>query len=208
MIMEIVVVDPLGVNCVILGDEKTKVGAIVDPGGDASDILAAVERLGLTVKYIINTHGHFDHIGANAEVKEKTGAELLIHEGDFPMLTRASQWATQYGLSVQDSPHPTSYLTDGMKIEIGGLTVEVIHTPGHTPGGCSLYLKEEGIVITGDTLFADSVGRTDLPGGSHQTLIRSIREKLLVLPDDTTVWPGHGPSTTIGRERHGNPFLT
>lgn len=208
MIMEIVVVDPLGVNCVILGDEKSREGVVLDPGGDAADILEAVKRLGLTVKYIVNTHGHFDHVGANAAVQEATGAQLLIHEGDAPMLSRAAHWATQYGLSVQDSPAPTSFLADGMQIRVGELTLAVLHTPGHSPGGCSIYLESERTVFTGDTLFADGVGRTDLPGGSHQTLISSIREKLFTLPGDTVVWPGHGPSTTIARERHGNPFLT
>jgi len=208
MIMEVIVVDPLGVNCIVLGDEETKTGVVVDPGGDAADILAAVARHGLDIKYILNTHGHFDHIGANGAVQEKTGAELLIHEEDFPMLTRAKKSAAMYGCTVEESPQPTGYLSDGMKIEFGGHTIDVLHTPGHTPGGCSLYLAAEGIVITGDTLFADSVGRTDLPGGSTRTLITSIRQKLLTLPEETVVWPGHGPSTTIRREKHGNPFLT
>ncbi|WP_328753227.1 MBL fold metallo-hydrolase [Geomesophilobacter sediminis] len=206
--METIVVGPLGVNCFILADADSKEGVVVDPGEDAGVILAKVKELGLTIKYVINTHGHFDHVGANSAVIEATGAPLLIHEMDAVLLGKASRSAANYGLRVQDSPAPAGFLTDGQKIEFGKYTIEVRHTPGHTQGGCSLYLADQNLVITGDTLFLYSVGRTDLPGGSHATLIASIREKLLTLPDETVVWPGHGPSSTIGAERTGNPYLT
>jgi glyoxylase-like metal-dependent hydrolase (beta-lactamase superfamily II) len=207
MLIETIVVGPLGVNCLILGDKQSNEGVVVDPGANADMILAAVARFGLTVKYIINTHGHFDHVGCNRTVQEATGAGLLIHEQDLALLTNAKKSALKYGLQVEDSPEPSGYLTDGMRIAFGRRSIEVLHTPGHTLGGCSLLLRSEQLVITGDTLFADSVGRTDLPGGSHETLIASIRTKLLTLPDDTVVWPGHGPSTTIGRERRSNPYI-
>ncbi|MCM0081578.1 MBL fold metallo-hydrolase [Geomonas sp. Red32] len=207
MLIERIVVGPLGVNCFILGDRGSNEGVIVDPGADCDKILAAVGRFGLNIKYIVNTHAHFDHVGCNRDVKDKTGAELLVHENDLALLSRARSSAKGYGLDVVDSPAPDRYLTDGMTLEFGKRTIEVLHTPGHTQGGCCLYLRNEQVVITGDTLFADSVGRTDLPGGSHEQLIASITEKLMPLPEQTVVWPGHGPSTTIGREKKSNPYL-
>ena len=207
MLMEVVVVGPLGVNCLILGDQQSREGVVVDPGADADVILAADARLGLKVKYILNTHGHFDHVGCTKQIQEQSAAEFLIHEQDLVLLSQAAKSARQYGLQVEDSPLPDRYLTDGLRLEFGGHGIEVLHTPGHTRGGCSLLLREERVVITGDTLFADSVGRTDLPGGSHEQLIASIKNKLMPLEDETLVWPGHGPSSTIGRERRSNPYL-
>ena len=207
MFFETIVVGPLGVNCFILGDKQSNEAVVVDPGADCDKILAAVNRLGLKVKYIINTHGHFDHVGCNRPVQEKTGAELLIHENDVVLMSQASRSAEMYGLTVEDSPAPARFLTDGMRLEFGKRVIEVLHTPGHTQGGCCLLLLNEGVVITGDTLFADSVGRTDLPGGSHEQLIASIKSKLMPLPDETVVWPGHGPSSTIGTERRMNPYI-
>lgn len=207
MLFETIVVGPLGVNCFILGDKQSNEAVVVDPGADCEMILAAVARFGLKVKYLINTHGHFDHVGCNKQVQEKTGAELLIHEGDAFLLSQASRSAQNYGLIVEDSPPPSRFLSDGMRLEFGRRSIEVLHTPGHTPGGCCLLLANEQVVITGDTLFADSVGRTDLPGGSHQQLIASIKAKLMPLADETVVWPGHGASSTIGRERRMNPYI-
>jgi glyoxylase-like metal-dependent hydrolase (beta-lactamase superfamily II) len=207
MLVEKIVVGPLGVNCIILGDKVSGEGVVIDPGADGELILSFLERKALKVKYIINTHGHFDHVGCNRQIQEATGAELLIHALDLSLLSLAAASARGYGLTVEDSPLPGRYLTDGMRLDLGGLSIEVLHTPGHTQGGCSLYLREESLVITGDTLFADSVGRTDLPGGSHEQLIASIRSKLLPLDDDTVVFPGHGPDTSIGRERRSNPYL-
>lgn len=207
MIFEIVVVGPLEVNCFILGCEASREGVVVDPGSEPEKVLAAVERLGLTVRRVVNTHGHFDHVGGNRRVLAATGAELLIHGGDVPFLSRAADTAAMYGLSTENSPTPDRLLEDGMTITFGEYGMRVLHTPGHTPGGCCLYLESEGKVITGDTLFADGVGRTDFPGSSHEALIAGIRAKLLPLPEATVAYPGHGPSTTIGHEKRYNPYI-
>ncbi|NMC73861.1 MAG: MBL fold metallo-hydrolase [Geobacteraceae bacterium] len=206
MIIESVVVGPLLVNCYVLGCESSREGVVLDPGHDVERILSVVSRHGLKVVSVINTHGHFDHTGGNKKIVNETGAGLLIHELDAPMLTRAVDTAAMFGLTAENSPPPTRFLTESEFIPFGKFRLQVLHTPGHTPGGCSLFI--DGMVFTGDTLFSDSVGRTDFPGGSSVALGKSIREKLLVLPDDTLVYPGHGPSTTIGRERRHNPYLT
>lgn len=207
MILESLVVGPLGVNCFILGCEETREGVIIDAGEDAGRIISAVERLGLKITQVISTHGHFDHVGANRAVVEHFKARLLIHEADAPMLERAADVARAYGLQGENSPQPEQFLTDGLEILFGTCRLTVLHTPGHTQGGCCLYLADEKTVITGDTLFADSIGRTDLPGGSHQQLLESIRTKLFSLPDDVTAYPGHGPETTIGHEKRHNPYF-
>jgi hydroxyacylglutathione hydrolase len=207
MICEIVVVGPLEVNCLILGCEETGEGVVVDAGDDAGQIIAAVERHGLAIGQVINTHGHFDHVGANRRVVERFGARLLIHEADAPLLDRAAAVAKAYGIHGENSPKPDAFLEDGMEISFGKYRMKVLHTPGHTQGGCSFYLEAEHMVITGDTLFADSIGRTDLPGGSHEQLFASIRTKLFTLPDDVDAYPGHGPKTTIGHEKRHNPYF-
>lgn len=207
MIFETIVVGQLAVNCFILGCDSTKEAVVIDPGADAPRIIEMVKKLGVTVRYVINTHGHFDHVGANKAVVAATGAPLLVHKDDVPFLSRAADVAMMYGLQTENSPPPTQFLEDGMTISFGTCSIKVLHTPGHTPGGCSLYLESAGKVITGDTLFADSVGRTDFPGSSHEALIYGIRNKLLVLPDETVVYPGHGPSTSIGHERRHNDYL-
>jgi glyoxylase-like metal-dependent hydrolase (beta-lactamase superfamily II) len=207
MIFDVVVVGPLSVNCFVLGCEETREGVVVDAGGDANRIVGAVERHGLHIGQVINTHGHFDHVGANRALVERFGARLLIHSADVPFLERAAAAARSYGLEGENSPQPDTFLTDGMEIVFGTCRMQVLHTPGHTQGGCCLYLEAEKRIITGDTLFADSIGRTDLPGGSHEQLLDSIRTKLFVLPDDVTAYPGHGPSTTIGHEKRHNPYF-
>jgi len=207
MIFEILVVGPLGVNCFLLGDAATGEGIVVDPGGDAARVLDAVRDHGLKVSRVINTHGHFDHVGGNRQVLAATGAELLIHRDDEPFLSRAADVATMYGLATENSPLPGRYLEDGMLLYLGETGITVLHTPGHTPGGCCLYLATEGKVITGDTLFAEGVGRTDFPGSSHEALMTSIRTRLMTLPDATVAYPGHGPATTIGHERRYNPYI-
>lgn len=207
MIFETLVVGQLGVNCFVLADGETKEGVVVDPGDETEAILALVRNKGIRVKYILNTHGHFDHVGGNRRMVEATGATLMIHQGDEPYFSRASRSATMYGLKAEDSPAPAAYLTDGQTITFGSCELRVIHTPGHTPGGCCFHLPAEGKLISGDTLFADSIGRTDLPGGSQEQLVSSIRSKLLVLPAETRVYPGHGPETTIGYEKSHNPYL-
>jgi len=207
MTFDVVVVGPLGVNCFVLGCETTGHGVVVDPGGDVEQILAAIQKRGLSVVSIINTHGHFDHVGGNRQLKSATGAELLIHPADEPMLTRVASVAGMYGLQAENSPPPDRLLEDGMLLTFGNQQLRVIHTPGHTPGGCCLYLESEQKLISGDTLFADGVGRTDLPGGSHAQLVDSIRTRLFTLPPQVQVWPGHGPATTIGHEQQHNPYL-
>ncbi len=207
MLFATVVVGPLGVNCTILGCAETKEGVVIDPGADGPRILAKVKELGLTVKYVINTHGHFDHVGANKELLAATGAKLLIHEADVPFLGRAAKSAAMYGLVTENSPEPDEFLADGQLISFGQQQLKVLHTPGHTPGGCCLYHQASGQVITGDTLFADGVGRTDFPGSSYEDLAAGIKAKLFTLPEATVAYPGHGPSTTIGHEKQNNPYV-
>jgi len=205
LIIKEIAVGPLMANCFIVGCEKTKEAAVIDPGGDAHRILSAIAASELTVKYIINTHGHFDHVSGNADMKNATDADILIHPLDAPMLGRLSQNAAFFGISVEDSPPCDQTIEQGETVSFGEVGLKVIHTPGHTPGGISLY--SDGIVFVGDTLFAGSIGRTDFPGGDYETLISSIQEKLFPLGDDVRVLNGHGPETTIGREKLYNPFV-
>jgi hydroxyacylglutathione hydrolase len=199
------VVGPLQVNCFILADEKIRAAIVIDPGDDAVDILKVLRDKGLTVRHIVNTHAHFDHVGANAAVKEATGAELLLHEADAEALAAAAGQAGRFGLEPVSSPQADRFVKHGDVISVGEASLKVLHTPGHTPGGISLL--GQGIVFTGDTLFAGSIGRTDFPGGGLKTLLRSIKTNLMTLPDETRVFPGHGPASTIGDERRENPFL-
>ncbi len=192
-------------NCFILGCEDTREAVVIDPGDDADRILMILAREKLAVKYLINTHGHFDHVGANRRMKEVTGAKLAIHPDDVPMLSELSRSAASFGLSAENSPEPDLLLQDKDTVRFGNITLTVIHTPGHSRGGIALYTP--GHLFAGDTLFAGSIGRTDLPGGDYDTLIASIKQKLLVLSDDTVVYTGHGPETTIADEKRMNPFL-
>lgn len=207
MIFETIVVGELGVNCYLLADSQTKEGVVIDPGAEPERIIAAIKGNGIKVVKILNTHGHFDHIGANRKLAEMTGAPLLISKEDEPFLSRASNSAKMYGLKADDSSAPSAYLAEGDVISFGNHQIKVIHIPGHSPGGSCFYLEKDGILISGDSLFAESIGRTDLPGGSQAQLVGSIRSKLLTLPEATKVFPGHGPSTTIGHEKKHNPYL-
>ena len=198
-------VGPVEANCYIISDDVNGKAVVIDPGGDGERILAELGSLNLSVEAIVNTHGHFDHIGANGLIVERTGAPLMIHEAGLSFLRSASENAAFYGLKIAPSPEPSRLLKDGDRIRAGEIDLTVLHTPGHSPGGISILA--DGCVFTGDTLFAGSVGRTDLPGGDMDTLMRSIREKILVCDEETIVYPGHGPPTTIGREKRSNPFL-
>lgn len=206
MILQSLVVGPIMANCFIIGCEKTRKAAVIDPGDDSSQILMKLAEHKLTVEYIINTHGHFDHVGANRKLKEATGAKLVIHALDQSMLKVLSETSAAFGLSVENSPPPDQTVQDGDIIKFGEIILTVLHTPGHTPGGISLHT--DGVVFVGDTLFAGSIGRTDFPGGDFNTLISSIRNKLYSLGDQVIVYTGHGPETTIGREKRSNPFAS
>ena len=208
MLLKALELGPFLANCYIVGSEKTKEGLILDPVAEAETIMKNVRQLGLTIKLIIATHCHPDHIMALSEIKEETGAPFAMHEAESAGMI-ASGMARVMGLfmsgSAEPLPKPDMPLNDGDTIGLGDLSFTVLHTPGHSPGGISLY--GHGVVFVGDTLFNFSIGRTDFPGCSHQQLIDSINSKLLTLPDDTIVYPGHGPKTTIRAERQYNPFL-
>jgi glyoxylase-like metal-dependent hydrolase (beta-lactamase superfamily II) len=191
-------------NCFVVGCEETREGAVIDPGAEAGRIMDVVKAAELKITRIINTHGHFDHVGANREIKAITEAELIIHPLDAPMLAQLDQMAGAFGMSVENSPPPDRTVEEGDRIQVGNLTLAVLHTPGHTPGGISLHI--DGHVFVGDTLFQGSIGRTDFPGGDYDTIIRSIREKLFPLGDQVMVYTGHGPETAIGQEKQFNPF--
>jgi glyoxylase-like metal-dependent hydrolase (beta-lactamase superfamily II) len=198
----------MGVCCYIVSCEKTRKAAIIDPGGDEERILAACKKEGLTVDYIIATHGHPDHVCGNGPIKEATGAKIIMYrdDADFFAKPEVKEYFSMLGLA--ESPPADILVKDGDIITIGEEKLQVIHTPGHTPGGMCLYNAPD--CITGDTLFVGGVGRTDFPGGSMQELSRSIREKLLTLPKETIVWPGHGyggSKSTIDEEAHSNPYF-
>ncbi|MCF8027794.1 MAG: MBL fold metallo-hydrolase [Desulfobacteraceae bacterium] len=205
MILKSLAVGPIMANCYILGCESTKSAAVIDPGDEADRILKELAKDGLTLKYIINTHGHFDHVGGNYDLKKASGADIVIHPADEPMLADLVRTAAAFGLSAQNSPAPDRTVQEGDTISFGEISLRVLDTPGHSPGGISLHT--DNMVFVGDTLFAGSIGRTDLPGGDFQTLISSIKTKLFPLGDDTKVYTGHGPATSIGQEKRANPFL-
>jgi glyoxylase-like metal-dependent hydrolase (beta-lactamase superfamily II) len=198
----------MAVFAYLLGDPATGEALVIDPAADIDGIIAQANRNNLKIKYVVNTHGHVDHISGNTDMKEKTGAQIVIHESDADMLTSTPAMVLRM-FGAKQSPTADRTVRDADIISVGGVSLEVLHTPGHSPGSMSLYT--EGYVFTGDTLFVGGVGRTDLPGGSGQVMARSIQQKLCTLPDDTKVMPGHNyggaPTSTIGREKTSNPFL-
>jgi glyoxylase-like metal-dependent hydrolase (beta-lactamase superfamily II) len=206
MIIESFPVGPFQCNCLILGCEETQAALVIDPGEEPENILERLLHLGLKTVYLLHTHAHLDHIGATDGVQKKAGGLTCLHEDDMTLCKNLELQASFFSLPTPTTPQIDRFLKDGDSLSFGNHSVEVLHTPGHTPGSLTFYIEGFGLV-TGDTLFAGSIGRTDLWGGSHSTLIHSIRKKLLSFPGETSVYPGHGPKTSIGREKKGNPFL-
>lgn len=204
MIIKTIVVSPFMTNCYFVGCEKTKKGAIIDPGDEGERIHVLYD--GYTITHILLTHGHIDHVAAAPDMKEKTGAPVYLHRSDNPLLANLQQQALMFGMGVVKRVTPDHALQEGEELKVGEIALRVLYTPGHSLGSVSFH--SPGGVFSGDALFAGSIGRTDLPGGSYETLIQSIKEKLFPLGDETVVYSGHGPKTTIGEERLYNPFLS
>jgi len=207
LLLETIRVGALECNCSILGCPDTKEGVVVDPGGEPERILEIVRHYDLSVRWIIHTHAHLDHIASTRDVAEATGATIALHPGDLFLYDGFLVQAAMFGWQVRPVLPVQHQLTDGEEIAFGKQSAEVVHTPGHTPGSCCFQLARESLLLAGDTLFQRSIGRTDLPGGDYPTIERSIRERIYTLDPDTRVIPGHGPSTTVGDERRSNPFV-
>ena len=207
MIHEILPVGMLQCNCSVLGDEVSREAIVVDPGDNIDRILAILARHGLRLKMIVITHAHIDHIGGAAKLRASTGASVYMHADDKMLSDRLDMQAAWLGVETPEDPGVDTAAREGDVLRLGTTELQVLHTPGHTPGSLCLFLPVEHKLIAGDTLFQGSVGRTDLPGGSTAALLQSIRAKLLVLPEETVVTPGHGRETTIGSEKRNNPFL-
>lgn len=207
MILDTFPVGPLQCNCTILGDEETREAIVVDPGDEVSRIHRRLTTLGLTLKQILITHAHIDHVGGALRLKSLTGAPIFLNENDLPLLQMMSAQAAWLGVETPSTAPPDESLNDGRRVGLENYPAQVLHTPGHTQGSICLHFVPLKMVLAGDTLFAGSIGRTDLPGGNYEQIIDSIRSRLFALPDETTVVPGHGPATTVGTERRTNPFL-
>jgi hydroxyacylglutathione hydrolase len=207
MIHEILPVGPLQCNCSVIGDETSRDAMVIDPGDDIEDVLSLIEKHNLKVKQIVITHAHIDHVGGAMKLKAATGAPVLLNQNDQTLLKMLDVQAAWIGVDDPGTVKIDRSIAEGDKVQTGPLVADVIHTPGHTEGSVCLYFSADKKLIAGDTLFAGSIGRTDLPGGSPQKIMQSLHEKVLALPDETLVVPGHGPLTTIGEERESNPFL-
>jgi hydroxyacylglutathione hydrolase len=203
---ELVVVGALETNCYLVYCKETRACAVIDPGADPEKIIAAVADLELKPAIVLNTHGHVDHIGGNSDIVKKYAVPLAMHAADTGMLQVSDYIELSLLLGARNSPPPDRLLAEGDEVAFGRVSLRVIHVPGHTPG--SIGFVAGGVLFSGDTLFCGGVGRTDLPGGSWKDLERSIRERILTLPEETIVLPGHGPWTTVEQERNSNPFLT
>ena len=207
MILETFPVGPLQCNCSIVGDEATREAMVIDPGDNIPQILARLAKHGLTLKQIVVTHGHIDHVGGALKLKQATGAPVLMNENDMPLLKVMDEQAGWLGIEPPEVAPPDVSAEEGMVVGIANHAAQVIFTPGHTQGSICLHFVPEKLLVAGDTLFAGSIGRTDLPGGNPRQILSSIHDRLLVLPKETRVIPGHGPQTTIGLEADRNPFL-
>jgi hydroxyacylglutathione hydrolase len=207
VILEIFPVGPLQCNCTILGNEASGEAMVVDPGDNIPQILARLASHKLTLRQIIVTHGHIDHVGGALRLRNATGAPILMNQNDLPQLEIMDQQAAWLGIPTPQVAPPDGSADDGMVVGIAGHAAAVLHTPGHTQGSICLHFAPDHLLLAGDTLFAGSIGRTDLPGGDSRQILYSLHDRLLTLPDQTRVIPGHGPATTIGDERQSNPFL-
>jgi len=207
MIHEIFPVGVLACNCSLFGNEITKEAVVVDPGDEIETIVDLAGRLGLKIVAAVVTHAHIDHIGGAEKLKRATGARIYLHPADFPLYDQIAMQAAWLGMTPPERAAIDTSLREGEQVREGGMSFDVLHTPGHTPGSISLWLPSEKKLIAGDTLFRDSIGRTDLPGGDSRQILRSIHDKYFGLPEETIVIPGHGPSTTLGREKECNYFL-
>ena len=207
MIHEILPVGPLQCNCSVIGDESTREAIIIDPGDNVDQILSLINKHNLQVKQIVVTHAHIDHVGGAAKLRAATGAPILLNQNDYGLLKMLDVQAAWLGMPTPGKVEIDASIGPTDSVKAGALEANVIHTPGHTEGSICLYFPVDHKLIAGDTLFAGSIGRTDLPGGSYEKILSSLHDQVLVLPDETIVIPGHGPSTTIGEERESNPFL-
>jgi len=207
MIHEILAVGPLQCNCSVMGDEASHEAMVIDPGDDIEDVLALIRKHNLQVKQIVITHAHIDHVGGAMKLRAVTGAPILLNQNDYALLKMLDVQAAWIGVPTPGKVEIDHSVTTGETVSAGSHTANVLHTPGHTEGSICLYFEAEKKLIAGDTLFAGSIGRTDLPGGSMQKIMRSLHDTVLALPDETVVIPGHGEVTTIGEERESNPFL-
>jgi hydroxyacylglutathione hydrolase len=207
MIHEILPVGPLQCNCSVIGDETTREAIVIDPGDDIEQVLALVRKHNLQVKQIVITHAHIDHVGGAMKLRAATGAPILLNQNDYVLLKMLDVQAAWIGVATPGKVEIDQSLGQADTVKVGFLAAQVLHTPGHTEGSICLYFPAENKLIAGDTLFAGSIGRTDLPGGSYEKILHSLHNRVLALPDETVVVPGHGPLTTIGEERESNPYL-